>query len=1007
MSDILVLRRIKTSYGDAAARSYPKESAEADNLTHAGLIRLTAGTGSVYTDNNTTQVDMATGTGVTVINIGTSTTPAKTITIGADADDATVINGDLTITGNTTSVSTTNLAVTDNLIFLNSGGVATDSGIAIDRGGTDDAVILWEEGADRFELGQADTADGVTAPSAIATGSFFPLGIGNALTLDNGGAGTDTITTTSGESLTITATGATSDITLASRSGTITVSEAGNTALSGFTATSIIGAINENAASIAASGSTLQQAYTASSAPSTITTDATNDEFIVGGTAGLRVTGTGADNVSDSGFGFVVDTTGAYKIFADAASELRTTAANLTLTTETSGALTLTSAGLVDVDAVGVVSINSSAGAINVGNDAVAQAINVGTGAAARTITIGNATGATLVDIDAGTGGFDLDTTGVIAMNATGTGASNLTSGGNLSLAAGGITGALAMTSPGTISITNAAGSTIGITAQSILTLGSTTGGTNIDAGDDSTVNVAGDYTVLLDETQVGDSVAAGNAYALTSGIGAATTGVAAGGIGGAVTITSGAGGAGSATGVAGAGGDACLVAGEAGSAGLGGPGQIGRVCFTSGSTEYFLTAAATTAAPALATTAQDIIGAINEIDGAVGSSSLNAAYLIGNTIQMTDAAGNFDVSNLSGTNAISLDANEASNFTVDSAGLVLSTTTSGAIDIDGAGITSINSLAAINVGDDAVAQAINIGTGAAARTITIGNAASTEVQVDAITVDINAGGGGIQIDTTDAFSIDGATGSNITVTGSGEALELFVAGGGTNVLSLNSAGTGANAIDINATAGGVDVDAAGAITLDSATASNFTVSGATADLTLGARAATITLNETGDTTLSGFTAISIVGALNELKSDVGGAAGDLQNTYTAAVALAAGEAVYISAANTVNKANATADNDAAHFLGVAEAIIGAASTGLITSEGIAPIQFIGGLTVAAGEEIYLSATAGHVTNVAPGTSGNVELSIGFVKDTTGLSATTVLGETGIVHLVRGPKMLV
>ena len=60
----------------------------------------------------------------------------------------------------------------------------------------------------------------------------------------------------------------------------------------------------------------------------------------------------------------------------------------------------------MDLDAVNALSINSSAGVINVGNDAVAQAINVGTGAAARTITIGNVTGASALNFDAGTGGI-------------------------------------------------------------------------------------------------------------------------------------------------------------------------------------------------------------------------------------------------------------------------------------------------------------------------------------------------------------------------------------------------------------------------------------------------------------------------------------------------------------------------------------------------------------------------------------------------------------------------
>lgn len=70
------------------------------------------------------------------------------------------------------------------------------------------------------------------------------------------------------------------------------------------------------------------------------------------------------------------------------------------------------------------------------------------------------------------------------------------------------------------------------------------------------------------------------------------------------------------------------------------------------------------------------------------------------------------------------------------------------------------------------------------------------------------------------------------------------------------------------------------AIALNAATASNFTVSGATADLTLGARGTTITLNENGSTALVGFTATSIIGALNEVKTGLGLVT--LDNAYNA-----------------------------------------------------------------------------------------------------------------------------
>ena len=73
---------------------------------------------------------------------------------------------------------------------------------------------------------------------------------------------------------------------------------------------------------------------------------------------------------------------------------------------------TVSSGGTVILDAAGVLELNSSAGVISIGNDAVAQNINIGTGAAARTITIGNVATSTTLALNSGTGGIALASTG-------------------------------------------------------------------------------------------------------------------------------------------------------------------------------------------------------------------------------------------------------------------------------------------------------------------------------------------------------------------------------------------------------------------------------------------------------------------------------------------------------------------------------------------------------------------------------------------------------------------
>lgn len=86
--------------------------------------------------------------------------------------------------------------------------------------------------------------------------------------------------------------------------------------------------------------------------------------------------------------------------------------AGVAINTTGTGDFVVTSADTALIDSAGVLELNSSAGAISIGNDAVAQAINVGTGAAARTITIGNISGATAVNVNSGTGGFNVVSTG-------------------------------------------------------------------------------------------------------------------------------------------------------------------------------------------------------------------------------------------------------------------------------------------------------------------------------------------------------------------------------------------------------------------------------------------------------------------------------------------------------------------------------------------------------------------------------------------------------------------
>ena len=101
-------------------------------------------------------------------------------------------------------------------------------------------------------------------------------------------------------------------------------------------------------------------------------------------------------------------------------------------------------------------------------------------------------------------------------------------------------------------------------------------------------------------------------------------------------------------------------------------------------------------------------------------------------------------------------------------------------------------------------------------------------------------------------------------------------------------------------------------------------------------------------------------------------------NSYTASEILALGDIVYISAADTVSKADAAGNYEA---IGMARTAIGAAGSVDICSDGV--LTGMTGLT--AGSRYFLSATAGAVTTTAPTGSGSRVVQVGYAKSTTAM----------------------
>ena len=154
----------------------------------------------------------------------------------------------------------------------------------------------------------------------------------------------------------------------------------------------------------AGSFSTLAASGLASlSGSATITTGATALNLASDASTGAVNIGTGAGARTIT----IGNVTGATAV------AVNTGTGHFTVTTTGAGDILLNSADTVLIDSAGVLELNSSAGVIGIGNDAVAQAINIGTGAAARTITIGNSTGATSLVLNCGTGALNIGTNAI------------------------------------------------------------------------------------------------------------------------------------------------------------------------------------------------------------------------------------------------------------------------------------------------------------------------------------------------------------------------------------------------------------------------------------------------------------------------------------------------------------------------------------------------------------------------------------------------------------------
>ena len=174
-------------------------------LTSAGtsesyLQAVKDGAVTLYHDNSAKIATTAAGVSVT----GTATMSGNVViadagTIGSASDtdalaiDASgnvtasqnvTITGNLTVNGTTTTVSTSNTVIGDSLIELNSGAGSNtnDLGIVMERGSTgDNAIIAWDESADKFVFGTTTATGASTGNLTIANGTIVAANVEGTL----------------------------------------------------------------------------------------------------------------------------------------------------------------------------------------------------------------------------------------------------------------------------------------------------------------------------------------------------------------------------------------------------------------------------------------------------------------------------------------------------------------------------------------------------------------------------------------------------------------------------------------------------------------------------------------------------------------------------------------------------------------------------------------------------------------------------------------------------------
>jgi hypothetical protein len=182
-----------TPFGSPLAADYENQIQKEIAATQTAVNGITGTTASNFTidsDGNTASASMELRFGGT----GTENLKWNHTTGSFQFSDDLVVDGNLTVSGTTTTVNSETVTIDDNIIVLNNNvtaGTPTENGgLQVRRGGSTSASILWDETSDVWRVGLAGSESLVLTNTAVSGSALTGTTASTFIIDSNGDANT-------------------------------------------------------------------------------------------------------------------------------------------------------------------------------------------------------------------------------------------------------------------------------------------------------------------------------------------------------------------------------------------------------------------------------------------------------------------------------------------------------------------------------------------------------------------------------------------------------------------------------------------------------------------------------------------------------------------------------------------------------------------------------------------------------------------------------------------------